>query len=323
MAMQVGKAEVLPPQHPRPKITVVGAGNVGASVAQYAVERALGDVVLVDVIEGIPQGKALDLAQAGPIHGYDAQLIGTNGYAETADSDIVVITAGLARKPGMTRDDLLFKNAEIVGSVVEQVVARSPHAILILVTNPLDAMVQLAWRKSGFPPRRVIGMAGVLDSARFRTFIAWELGVSVENVTAFVLGGHGDSMVPLPRYSTVAGIPITELLPPDRIEALVKRTADGGAEIVGLLKAGSAYYAPAAATVEMVEAILKDKKKILPCAAYLDGVYGVRGLYVGVPAKLGRSGVEQIIEIKLTPDEQAAFLRSAGGVRELVDKLKL
>ena len=307
----------------RAKLTVVGAGNVGASVAQYAVEKELGDVVLVDVIEGIPQGKALDLAQAGPVHHYDSCLVGSNGYDETADSDIVVITAGLARKPGMTRDDLLFKNAEIVGAVVEQVAAKSPDAILILVTNPLDAMVQLAWKKSGFPSKRVVGMAGILDSARFRTFIARELNVSVENVTAFVLGGHGDTMVPLPRYSTVAGIPITDLLPADRIEALVKRTANGGAEIVALLKSGSAYYAPAAATVEMVEAILKDKKKILPCAAYLDGEYGVKGLYVGVPVKLGRSGVEQIIEITLTAEEQAAFQKSAGAVRELVDKLKL
>ena len=307
----------------RAKLTVVGAGNVGASVAQYAVEKELGDVVLVDVIEGIPQGKALDLAQAGPVHHYDSCLVGSNGYDETAGSDIVVITAGLARKPGMTRDDLLFKNAEIVGAVVEQVAAKSPDAILILVTNPLDAMVQLAWKKSGFPSKRVVGMAGILDSARFRTFIARELKVSVENVTAFVLGGHGDTMVPLPRYSTVAGIPITDLLPADRIEALVKRTANGGAEIVALLKSGSAYYAPAAATVEMVEAILKDKKKILPCAAYLDGEYGVKGLYVGVPVKLGRSGVEQIIEITLTAEEQTAFQKSAGAVRELVDKLKL
>ncbi len=307
----------------RAKITVVGAGNVGATVAQYAVEKELGDVVLVDVLEGVPQGKALDLLQAGPVHGYDSLLTGANDYDDTGDSDIVVVTAGLARKPGMTRDDLLFKNAEIVSAVVDQVVPRSPRAILILVTNPLDAMVQLAWRKSGFPPERVIGMAGVLDSARFRTFIARELDVSVENVTAFVLGGHGDTMVPLPRYSTVAGIPITELLPPERIEALVKRTAGGGAEIVNLLKTGSAYYAPAASVVEMVEAILKDKKKILPCAAYLNGQYGVRGLYVGVPVKLGRRGVEQVIEIRLTADEQAAFERSAAAVRELVDKLKL
>ncbi len=307
----------------RPKITVVGAGNVGATVAQLAVEKELGDVVLVDVIEGVPQGKALDLAQTGPVHGYDSRLTGSNGYAETADSDVVVITAGLARKPGMTRDDLLFKNAEIVGGVVDQVVARSRNAILILVTNPLDAMVQLAWKRSGFAPERVIGMAGILDSARFRTFIAQELGVPVENVTAFVLGGHGDTMVPLPRYSTVAGIPITELLPKERIDALVARTASGGAEIVNLLKSGSAYYAPGASTVEMVEAILRDKKKILPCAAYLNGQYGVTGLYVGVPVKLGRAGAEQVIEITLTPDEQAAFDRSAAAVRELVDKLKL
>jgi malate dehydrogenase len=307
----------------RAKITVVGAGHVGATVAQYAVERELGDVVLVDILEGVPQGKALDLAQAGPIHGYDAVLMGTQSYEATEGSDIVVITAGLPRKPGMTRDDLLFKNAEIVAGVVDQVAGRSPQAILVLVTNPLDAMVQLAWKRSGFPPERVVGMAGVLDSARFRTFIAWELGVSVENVTAFVLGGHGDTMVPLPRYSTVAGIPITELLPPDRIEALVRRTRDGGAEVVNLLKTGSAYYAPAAAVVEMVEAILKDKKKILPCAAYLRGQYGIHGLYVGVPVKLGRGGVEQVIEIRLTPEEQAAFHRSAAAVRELVEKLKL
>jgi len=307
----------------RPKITVVGAGNVGASVAQYLVEKELGDVVLVDVVEGIPQGKALDLAQAGPIHGYDCRLVGANSYDETAGSDVVVITAGLARKPGMTRDDLLFKNAEIVGSVVEQIAPRSKDAILVLVTNPLDAMVQLAWKKSGFPHTRVIGMAGILDSARFRTFIARELDVSVENVTAFVLGGHGDTMVPLPRYSTVAGIPITDLLPKDTIDALVTRTANGGAEIVNFLKTGSAYYAPAASAVEMVEAILKDKKKILPCAAYLDGQYGTKGLYVGVPVKLGRRGVEQIIEITLTPPEQAAFDKSAAAVRELVEKLKL
>ncbi len=307
----------------RPKITVVGAGNVGASVAQYTVEKELGDVVLVDVIDGIPQGKALDLLQAGPIHRYDSMVSGSNGYDETAGSDVVVITAGLARKPGMTRDDLLFKNAEIVGSVVEQVVARSKDAILVLVTNPLDAMVQLAWKRSGFPSKRVVGMAGVLDSARFRTFIARELDVSVENVTAFVLGGHGDTMVPLPRYSTVAGIPITDLLPKEKIDALVTRTANGGAEIVNYLKSGSAYYAPAASAVEMVEAILKDKKKILPCAAYLEGQYRTKGVYVGVPVKLGRGGVEEIIEIKLTRDEQAAFDKSAAAVRELVEKLKL
>ena len=307
----------------RPKVTVVGAGNVGASVAQYTVEKELADVVLVDVIEGVPQGKALDLLQAGPIHRYDSRLTGSNGYDETANSDIVVVTAGFPRKPGMTRDDLLFKNAEVVQQVTQEVSRRSPNAILIMVTNPLDAMVQLAWKVSGFPPYRVMGMAGILDAARFRTFIALELGVSVENVTAFVLGGHGDTMVPLPRYSTVAGIPLPELLPKDKIEAIVKRTRDGGAEIVSLLKTGSAFYAPAAATVEMIEAILKDKKKIVPCAAYLDGQYGVKGLYVGVPVKLGRGGAEQVIEIRLTPDEDAAFKKSVASVRELVEKLKL
>ncbi len=306
----------------RPKITVVGAGNVGASVAQYVVEKELADVVLTDVIEGLPQGKALDLLQAGPVHRYDCRLVGSNDYKNTADSDIVVITAGLARKPGMSRDDLLFKNAEIIKGVVEQVVHYSPNAILIVVTNPLDAMAQLAFRVSGFPKHRVIGMAGILDSARFRTFIAQELGVSVENVTAFVLGGHGDTMVPLPRYSTVAGIPITELLPKERIVALVERTANGGAEIVSLLKAGSAFYAPGASATEMVEAILKDKKKILPCAAYLEGEYGIKGLFVGVPVKLGRRGIEEIVQIKLTPEEDAALKKSAAAVRELTEKLK-
>jgi malate dehydrogenase len=305
----------------RPKVTVVGAGNVGATTAQYIVERELADVVLTDVVDGLPQGKALDLLQAGPVHGYDCRITGANDYEPTAGSDIVVITAGLARKPGMSRDDLLLKNAEIVGGVVTETARRSPTAILIVVTNPLDAMAQLALRRSGFPKQRVIGMAGVLDSARFRTFIAQELDVSVENVTAFVLGGHGDTMVPLPRYSTVAGIPITELLPKDRLEALVTRTANGGAEIVGLLKTGSAYYAPAASVVEMVEAILKDKKKVLPCTAYLEGEYGVKGLFVGVPAKLGRRGVEQILQITLSPDEAAALGRSAAAVRELTDKL--
>ncbi len=305
----------------RPKVTVVGAGNVGATTAQYIVERELADVVLTDVIDGLPQGKALDLLQAGPVHGYDCRITGANDYEPTAGSDIIVITAGLARKPGMSRDDLLLKNAEIVGGVVTETARRSPTAILIVVTNPLDAMAQLALRRSGFPKQRVIGMAGVLDSARFRTFIAQELDVSVENVTAFVLGGHGDTMVPLPRYSTVAGIPITELLPKDRLEALVTRTANGGAEIVGLLKTGSAYYAPAASVVEMVEAILKDKKKILPCTAYLEGEYGVKGLFVGVPVKLGRRGIEQILQITLSPDESAGLQRSAAAVRELTDKL--
>src|SRR5438034_3482505 len=306
----------------RPKITVVGAGNVGASVAQYTVEKELGDVVLVDVIEGVPQGKSLDLAQAGPIHRYDSTLIGSNGYDETADSDIVVITAGLARKPGMTRDDLLFKNAEIVGGVVEKIVARSRDAILILVTNPLDAMVQLAWKKSGFPSTRVIGMAGVLDSARFRTFIAEELNVSVENVTAVVLGGHGDTMVPVVRLSGVSGIPLTELIAPDKLAAIVDRTRNGGAEIVKYLKTGSAYYAPSAAAVEMVESILKDKKKVLPCAAYLEGEYGVNGLFVGVPVKLGAKGIEQIYQIKLADEEKAMLAKSSASVQELVDILK-
>ena len=307
----------------RPKVTVVGAGNVGATIAQYIVERELADVVLTDVVDGLPQGKALDLLEAGPVHGYDCRLVGATDYKDTAGSDIVVITAGLARKPGMSRDDLLFKNAEIVGAVVQEVAGLSPESILIAVTNPLDAMAQLAWRKSGFPRHRVVGMAGILDSARFRTFIARELDVSVENVTAFVLGGHGDTMVPLPRYSTVAGIPITELLSKERIEALVKRTANGGAEIVNLLKTGSAYYAPAASVTEMVEAILRDKKKILPCAAYLEGEYGIKGLFVGVPVKLGRRGIEQVIQITLTPDEAAALKRSAEAVRELTDKLKV
>jgi malate dehydrogenase len=305
----------------RPKVTVVGAGNVGATAAQYIVERELADVVLTDVVDGLPQGKALDLLQAGPVHGYDCRIAGANDYEATAGSDIVVITAGLARKPGMSRDDLLLKNAEIVGGVVTETARRSPTAILIVVTNPLDAMAQLALRRSGFPKQRVIGMAGVLDSARFRTFIAQELDVSVENVTAFVLGGHGDTMVPLPRYSTVAGIPITELLSKDRLQALVTRTANGGAEIVGLLKTGSAYYAPAASVVEMVETILRDKKKVLPCTAYLEGEYGVKGLFVGVPVKLGRRGIEQILEITLSPDESAALHRSAGAVRELTGKL--
>jgi malate dehydrogenase len=307
----------------RPKVTVVGAGNVGATTAQYIVERELADVVVTDVVDGLPQGKALDLLEAGPVHGYDCRLTGANDYAATAGSDIVVITAGLARKPGMSRDDLLFKNAEIVGAVVQEIVSRSPEAILIVVTNPLDAMAQLAWRRSGFPKHRVLGMAGVLDSARFRTFIAQELDVSVENVTAFVLGGHGDTMVPLPRYSTVAGIPITDLLPRERIDALVKRTANGGAEIVNLLKTGSAFYAPGASVTEMVEAILRDKRKILPCAAYLEGEYGITGLFVGVPVKLGRRGIEQIIQITLTPAEAAELNRSAEAVRELTEKLKV
>jgi len=305
----------------RNKITVVGAGNVGASAALWLASKELGDVVLVDIVEGVPQGKALDLAQAAPIEGYDVRLTGANGYDETNDSDVVIITAGLPRKPGMSRDDLLKTNAEIVSKVVDEVVSRSPDSILIIVSNPLDAMCQVALRRSGFPKHRVIGMAGVLDSARMRTFLAEALDVSVENVTAFVLGGHGDTMVPLPRYSTCAGIPVTELLPKEQLDAIVKRTANGGAEIVSLLKTGSAYYAPSSAAVEMTGAILKDKKKILPCAAYLEGEYGINGLYVGVPCKLGARGLEQIIEINLLAEERIALQKSAAAVQELVNVL--
>jgi malate dehydrogenase len=307
----------------RKKVTIVGSGNVGATAAQRIADKELADIVLIDIIEGVPQGKGLDLLQAGPIEGYDCRIIGTNDYKDTEDSDIVIITAGLPRKPGMSRDDLLMKNYQIVKGVTEQVVTFSPHSILIVVSNPLDAMVQTAFKISGFPKSRVIGMAGILDSARFRTFIAAELNASVENIHAFVLGGHGDTMVPLPRYSTLAGIPITELLPKERIDALVKRTRDGGAEIVSLLKAGSAYYAPSAATVEMVEAILRDKKKILPCAAYLEGEYGINGLFMGVPVKLGKNGIEEIVQIKLMPDEEAALQKSASAVKELVDVINV
>ncbi len=305
----------------RKKITVVGAGNVGATAAQRLVDKELGDVVLVDIIEGMPQGKALDLAETAPIEGYDSRLAGTNGYKETQDSDIVVITSGLARKPGMSRDDLLRTNAGIVGSVTEEIMRYSRNPILIVVSNPLDAMCHVAMKKSGLPRNRVIGMAGVLDSARMRCFIAEALNVSVENVTAFVLGGHGDTMVPLPRYSTVAGIPLPDLMPKDQIDKIVDRTRNGGAEIVSLLKTGSAYYAPSAATVEMVEAILKDKKKILPCAAYLEGEYGINNLFVGVPVKLGANGIEDIIQINLTAEERADLQRSAAAVEELVSVL--
>lgn len=308
----------------RPKVTVVGgAGNVGATVGQYLVTKGLADVVLIDILESVQHGKGLDLLEAGPILGSDSRIFGTKDYKDTAGSDIVVITAGIARKPGMSRDDLLNTNTKIVGGVVDQVVAHSPNCILIVVSNPLDAMTQLAFKRSGFSRERVIGMAGVLDAARFQAFIAQELRVSVENIHAFVLGGHGDTMVPLPRFSTVAGIPITELLTPDRVEALVKRTAGGGGEIVALLGTGSAYYAPAASVMEMVEAILKDKKKILPCCVYLEGEYGIRGLCVGVPVKLGASGVEQIIEIRLTPSEASALNRSAASVKELIEILGL
>jgi malate dehydrogenase len=301
-----------------PKVTIVGAGNVGATTAHWISSKELADVVLIDILEGIPQGKGLDLLQAMPVEKRDAYVSGTNDYKDTANSDIVVITAGIPRKPGMSRDDLLNTNFGIMKSVVGDVVKYSPNCILIIVSNPLDAMAQTAYKLSGFPRERVIGMAGILDSARFRAFIADELKVSVENVTAFVLGGHGDTMVPLPRYSTVAGIPVTELIEPTKLDAIVKRTRDGGAEIVKYLKTGSAYYAPSAATTEMVEAILKDKKKILPCAAYLQGEYGINGLFVGVPVKLGAKGIEQIIEIKLTPEEKAALDKSAAAVKELV-----
>jgi malate dehydrogenase len=305
----------------RNKVTIVGAGNVGATTAHWLAAKGLADIVLVDVVEGIPQGKALDLLEALPIEGSDVQVTGSNDYAPTADSDIVVITAGFPRKPGMSRDDLLKANAEIVGEATRNAVKTSPDAILIIVTNPLDAMCEVARRVSGFPRERVLGMAGVLDSARFCTFIAQELTVSVDNVHAFVLGGHGDQMVPLPRFSTVAGIPITELLDSATIERLVKRTANGGAEIVNLLKAGSAYYAPARSIAEMVDAILHDRHKVLPCAVYLQGEYGLRDLFIGVPCKLGAKGLEQVIQVKLTADEQAALKKSAEAVRSLVDAL--
>src|SRR6266446_4416676 len=306
----------------RKKVTVVGGGFVGSTTAQRIVDKELADVVLTDILEGAPAGKALDMMESGPITGTDSRATGIstgNGdYSATAGSDVVVITAGFPRKPGMSRDDLLKANYDVIKTVVEQVAKYSPNAILIMVTNPLDAMVQVAYKVSGFSKNRVMGMAGVLDSARMSTFVATALGVSVENVHSFVLGGHGDDMVPLPRYSTVAGIPLPDLLPAERIAAIVDRTRKGGAEIVNLMKTGSAYYAPSAAVVEMVEAILKDKKKILPCAAYLEGEYGVKGLFVGVPVKLGARGVEQIIEIKLTSDERAALEKSVASVRELV-----
>jgi len=302
----------------RHKATIVGSGNVGATAAHWIASKELADIVLIDIVEGIPQGKGLDLLEAMPIEKRDSNIIGTNDYADTANSDIVVITAGIPRKPGMSRDDLLNTNHKIMNDVVGKIVRYSPNCILIIVSNPLDAMAQAAYKMSGFPRERVIGMAGVLDSARFRTFIAQELKVSVENVTAFVLGGHGDTMVPLPRYSTVAGIPITELMDRATLERIVQRTRDGGAEIVKHLKTGSAYYAPSAAVTEMVEAILKDKKKILPCAAYLNGEYGIHGLFVGVPVKLGAKGIEQIIEIKLTPDEKAELDKSVAAVKELI-----
>jgi len=309
----------------RAKLTIVGAGNVGATTAHWAAAKELADVVLVDIpaLDGVPQGKSLDLSQAAPIEGFDVHLTGTTGYEASAGSDIVVITAGLARKPGMSRDDLLVKNTEIVKAVTEQVARTSPDAILIVVSNPLDAMVYVAHKVSGFPAHRVIGMAGVLDTARYRSFIAAELNVSVEDIQALLMGGHGDDMVPLPRYTSVGGIPLPELMPADKIDAIVKRTRNGGAEIVGLLKTGSAYYAPSSAVVQMAEAIIRDKKRILPCAALCDKEYGVGGYFVGVPAKLGSRGVEQIIEVKLTATERALFDASVEHVRELIRSIRI
>ena len=306
----------------RKKVTVVGAGNVGANCALRIADKELADVVMVDVVEGVPQGKGLDILQSGPVQGYDVMLTGANDYEPTANSDIAIITAGFPRKPGMSRDDLLLANYEVVRTATEQVAKYSPNCIIIVVTNPLDAMTQAAYWVSKFSKNRVVGMAGVLDSARFRTFIAMELKVSVENVVGVVMGGHGDTMVPLVRLSSVSGIPLTELMDKAKLDAIVDRTRNGGAEIVKFLKTGSAYYAPSAAAVEMAESILKDKKKVLPCAAYLEGEYGINGLFVGVPVKLGAGGIEQIYEIKLTAEEQAMLKKSADSVQELVDVLK-
>ena len=305
----------------RKKVTVVGGGNVGATAAQRIAERDYADVVLVDVVEGMPQGKALDLAQSGPVLGYDSAVTGANSYETTANSDVVVITAGIARRPGMTRDDLLRTNMGIMSSVVSEVVAHSPDSILLIVSNPLDAMVYHAHKLSGFPKERVVGMAGVLDTARMRTFIAQELNVSVEDVQAYVLGGHGDTMVPLVRYTTVGGIPLEKWLPQDRVEAIVQRTRDGGGEIVSLLKTGSAFYAPSAAVLQMVDSILLDKRRILPAAAYLDGEYGVSGVFIGVPVILGENGVEKVIELELTEEEQTGFQKSLEAVNELVEAM--
>ena len=307
----------------RRKVTVVGAGNVGATAAMRLAEKELADVALIDILDGVPAGKALDLMEAAPIEKHDSKVLGiTADYGQAKGSDIVIITAGIPRKPGMSRDDLLTTNMGIMRSVVQEIAVVAPRAVLIIVSNPLDAMCHVAFDTSGFPKNRVLGMAGVLDSARFRAFISMELDVSVENVNAFVLGGHGDTMVPLPRYSTVAGIPITELMPQERLDALVDRTRNGGAEIVGLLKTGSAYYAPASAAVEMAEAILKDKKKILPCAVYLEGEYGIQNLFIGVPVKLGKNGMEEIIEITLSDEEQKALLHSADAVQKLVEDMQ-
>ena len=300
------------------KITIVGAGNVGATTAHWAAAKELGDIVLLDIVEGMPQGKGLDLRQAGPVERYDSHIIGTNSYDDTKGSDIVIITSGIARKPGMSRDDLMSTNMKIVRGVAEESAKASPNAVFIIVSNPLDAMVQTAWKATGLPTKQIVGQAGVLDTARYRAFIAMELGCSVEDIVAVLMGGHGDDMVPLPRYTSVAGIPVTELIAKERLDAIVKRTRDGGAEIVSLLKTGSAYYAPAAATVQMAEAIIRDKKRILPCAAYCKNEYGVGGYFVGVPCVLGTGGVEKVIELKLTPDERKLFDASVSHVKELV-----
>lgn len=305
----------------RAKISIVGAGNIGATAAHWAASKELGDIVLVDIVEGVPQGKGLDLAQAAPIEGFDSAIKGTNNYDDTADSDVIIITAGLPRKPGMSRDDLLATNAKIVHDCASKAAAKSPNAVIIVISNPLDAMCTVALRASGFPKERVVGMAGILDTARYRAFLAMELNVSVEDIQALVLGGHGDEMVPLPSYTSVSGIPISQLMDKAKLDSIVERTRKGGGEIVALLKTGSAFYAPSAAAVQMAEAILKDKKRILPCAAQLEGEYGIKGLFVGVPVLLGKGGIERIIEVEMTADEKAALAKSAESVKQLVDKL--
>ncbi len=307
----------------RNKISIIGAGFVGATAAHWAAEKELGDVVLVDILEGIPQGKALDLFEASPVEGFDARVIGTNGYDETKDSSVVIVTSGVPRKPGMSREDLLEINKKVIESVVLQVVERSPQAVLIMVTNPLDTMTYLAFKKSGLPKQRVIGMAGILDTARFKAFIALELGVSVEDIQALLLGGHGDEMVPLPRYTTISGIPLSQFLPKETIDRLVDRTRKGGGEIVNLLKTGSAFYAPSAAAIQMTEAILKDKKRILPCCVYLDGEYGLKDMCFGVPVKLGAGGAEAVIELQLTEEEKKLVAKSAESVKKSISELKL
>jgi malate dehydrogenase len=307
----------------RKKLSIIGAGFVGATAAHWAAEKELGDVVLMDILEGIPQGKALDLFEASPIEGFDARVVGTNGYEETKDSDVVIITSGVPRKPGMSREDLLGINQKIIESVVTKVVEKSPKAILIIVTNPLDTMTYLAYKKSGIPKERVMGMAGILDTARFRAFVAMELGISVEDIQTLILGGHGDEMVPLPRYTTISGIPLSQLLPKEKIDRIVDRTRKGGGEIVNLLKTGSAFYAPSAGIVQMAEAILKDKKRILPCCVYLDGAYGLKDICFGVPVKLGAGGVESIIELQLTEEEKVLVAKSAESVRKSIAELKL